>query len=178
MCGTAGIVEEMTLKELKALKLNGSEHTIPTLKECLETVNGSVPLLIEFKSWNGNSKKLCQAANEILRHYDGKYWIQSFYPQVLHWYKKHNKHVFRGQLATKFSKMGFEKTLLGWMLFNFLGRPHFISYENTHGKALMFRFVLWLGASSAGWTYRSEKHLKETKTSFQAWIFEEFLPKS
>ena len=48
MCGVAGRIEQMTLAELKKCCLQGTEEQIPTLQECLDTVDGRVPLLIEF----------------------------------------------------------------------------------------------------------------------------------
>lgn len=177
MCGISGRVEEMTLEELKALRLAGTDQEIPTLQECLDLVNGQVPLLIEFKCPVSDATPLCRAANKILEGYSGKYLIQSFYPPVLRWYKKHRKDICRGQLSTAFYDDVFHRRLAGALLFNFMGRPDFISYEHTFYRNFFRRLAVGLGAGSLGWTFRSEKELEARKADFQGYIFEKFLAK-
>ena len=176
MCGRDGKIEEMTLSELKACRLAGTDQQIPTLQECLDLVDGRVPLLIEFKCPVSNAAPLCEAANKILEGYSGKYCIQSFYPPVLRWYKKHRKDICRGQLATPFYGEAFHRRFAGALLFNFLGRPDFVSYEHTFYRNFFRRLAVGLGAGSLGWTFRSEKELEARKMDFQGYIFEGFLP--
>lgn len=177
MCGVSGRVEEMTLAELKTLRLAGTDQEIPTLQECLDLVDGRVALLIEFKCPTANAAPLCEAANRILEGYQGKYCIQSFYPPVLGWYRKHRKDICRGQLATPFYKEAFSRRLAGALLFNFIGRPDFISYEHKFHRNIFRRLAVKLGAGSLGWTFRTEKDLEARKMDFQGYIFEGFLPK-
>ena len=49
MCGVNRRVRELTLAELKALSLGGTEERIPTFQEFLEMVDGRVPLIVEIK---------------------------------------------------------------------------------------------------------------------------------
>ncbi len=176
MCGCDGEVAKLTLDDLKSKRLKDSQETIPTLRECLEAVNGKVPLLIEYKMENGNTGALCKTADEILSKYQGSYLIQSFFPQVLAWYKKNRKNVCRGQLASHFRKQGFAKWLSGNLLLNFLGRPDFVSYKHSDKSNPMLKFVIWLGASPVGWTYRTKKELKTNGEAFKTWIFESLTP--
>jgi glycerophosphoryl diester phosphodiesterase len=176
MCGTSGVIEEMTLDEIRSLKLLDTEQNIPTLDECLAFIDGRVPLLIEFKVENGNAKALCEKADQLLAEYCGPYLIQSFYPQVLFWYRTHRKSICRGQLASSFRKQGPAKALLGNMFLNFIGRPHFISYCHKFRKKTMFRFCVWQGGYPVGWTYESPDELRDGKSEFKSWIFENFTP--
>ncbi len=176
MCGTDVKIADLSLHEIKKFKLLETEESIPTLTECLDAVNGKVPLLIEFKMENNNTKELCSAANKILSEYKGVYLIQSFYPQILRWYKKHNKKICRGQLACVSKKKGFSKWLAGNLLLNFIGRPHFVSYRHSDANNPMFKFSVWLGAFPIGWTFQSKKALKQNKKYFNTWIFELFTP--
>ena len=176
MCRTDAKIADLTLSEIKSYRLLETNEIIPTLQECLESVNGTVPLLIEFKMENGNTKELCKAADAILSAYDGDYLIQSFYPQVVGWFKKHRKSVCRGQLSCRFRKKGFAKWLSGHLLLNFMGRPHFVSYKHSDCKSLMLRFCVWLGAFPVGWTFRSKKELSQYQKRFHTWIFEKFTP--
>ncbi len=176
VCGVEGKVEEKTLQELKQLYLLDTDCEIPTLQECLNTVKGKVPLLIEFKCTSLKCNDLCRAADKILSQYDGKYLIQSFYPTVLRWYKKNRKDICRGQLASAFSGEALHKRLLGCLMFNFLGRPDFVSYEHEHCKQFFFKLSIKLGAMPVGWTFRSMQDLENDKKAFEAYIFEGFLP--
>ena len=59
MCGVSGRIEDKTLSELRELRLLDTNERIPTLKECLEIIDGRVPLLIEFKCETLDCSKLC-----------------------------------------------------------------------------------------------------------------------
>ena len=175
VCSDPRKIEEMTLSELKELKLSDTENRIPTLKECLNLVDGKVFLLIEFKVVKGNTKKLCETADKILKSYEGKYFIQSFYPQVLNWYKKHRPDICRGQLSATFKGESLAKVLLGKQVLNFLGRPDFASFKHEDSRSPFYRFVLLLGAEPVGWTFRSKEDLWKKKEPFSAFIYENFI---
>ncbi len=178
MCGVEGRVEDKTLAELKKLRIAGTQEQIPTLKECLDVVNGRVPLLVEFKSYSlANAKALCAAADKILSQYNGKYFVQSFFPPVLYWYRRHRKEVCRGQLSTAFFGGPIQKRMLGLLLFNFVSRPDFVSYEHTYSDNISRRIVTLLGAFPVGWTFRSQKDIDHHRRDFKTYIFENFIPK-
>ena len=130
MCGIDAAVEDKTLEELTSLKLLDTDCTIPSFEQFLKRVDGKVPLLIELKTESPKTcKRLCEAADKLLSDYKGKYYIQSFYPPALYWYRKHRKNVFRGQLSSGDLGKGIAMKLLSCLLLNFLSRPDFISYE-------------------------------------------------
>ncbi|MBE6568683.1 MAG: glycerophosphodiester phosphodiesterase [Ruminococcaceae bacterium] len=178
MCGVSGRPEEFTLAELKALRLAGRDEQIPTLAECLAVIDGRVPLLIEFKCRTGDvCARLCPAADAVLAEYKGVYWIQSFYPFVLSWYRKHRPDVCRGQLATAFVGDKLHMRMLGMLLFNVFARPDFVSYEWKYRHKWNRRICTALGAAPVGWTFRAEEEIKACKEDFAGFIFEGFLPK-
>lgn len=176
MCGVDGRPEEKTLAELKQLRLQGTDEQIPTLQECLDTVSGKTPLLIEFKCSSGSCKALCRAADTILSTYQGAYCVQSFYPPVLLWYRRHRREICRGQLASAFPKEAIHKQLLGCMVFNCLARPDFVSYDHGYAGHACRRLCTLLGAHPVGWTFRTQAELTEDKAAFNTYIFEGFLP--
>lgn len=177
VCGTSKRPEDMTLDEIKECSLFGTDQKIPTLEECLELIDGKVPLLIEFKSDSLiRADALCDAANNILKNYKGKYFIQSFYPFILRWYRKNNPTVLRGQLATAFKGEALHRRLLGLMLFNFIGRPQFISYEHIYKNSFMRRLAVKLGGYPVGWTFLKKEEIEASKKDFKAFIFENFEP--
>lgn len=177
MCGLDKKPEEMTLREIRELRLGNSDEMVPTLQECLDVVQGKVFLLIEFKSFSKESSyRLCEKANEILETYTGKYMIQSFYPFVLKWYRKYRPDVCRGQLSSAFYHEQIAMKLLGCLVFNFLGRPDFISYEYAHRKNFFRRFCAGLGAFPVCWTLHSQEELDTARSCFKTYIFELFVP--
>ena len=178
MCGIDKKVEECTLSELKECRLGGTDEQIPTLKECLDLVDGQVPLMSEFKALSfKTAERLCVAANEILSEYKGKYFVQSFFPPVIGWYKKNRRDICRGQLAAPFKGDKLKNRMLGLMLFNFMSRPDFLSFDFQGKKSFMRRVVTLLGAFPVAWTFKSQKDIDDCKKDFKTYIFEEFIPK-
>jgi len=178
MCADNRRPEDLTLSEIKKLKLLGTEHSIPTLKECLDLVDGRVPLLIEFKTKSPKTcTPLCTAANEILKDYKGKYFVQSFYPFVPFWYRRHRKDIMRGQLSSGyFEEKGIHMKMLSLLLFNFLARPDFIAYEHKYKNNLFRCLCALLGAYSAGWTFQSQEEANAARDKMDTYIFEGFIP--
>lgn len=178
MCGVSGIIEDKTLEELKELSLSGTQHKIPTFKEALELVDGRVPLLIEFKTKSPKTcGPLCRAANEILKDYKGKYFMQSFYPPAVYWYRRHRKDICRGQLSSGyFEEKGIHMKALSCLLLNFISRPDFVSYEYKFPKHFSLFVCKALGAHLAAWTYTEQAQIDETRQTFSTHIFEGFIP--
>ena len=180
MCGDERNIEDLTLAQIKKLRLLDTNEQIPTFKEFLDLVNGRVPLLIEFKSTSlDTTRRLCPKADELLRDYKGKYFVQSFFPFVLGWYRKNRKDVIRGQLSSAFDKKDLlSRKLLGMMIFNFIARPDFVSYEYKYENKLGRRLCALLGAHSAGWTFKDRETARAYSAKFTTRIFEGFLPET
>ncbi len=179
MCGVSGRIEDKTLSELKELYLGDTKHKIPTLKECLELVDGRVPLMIEFKTKSPKTcAPLCRAANEILKNYRGKYFMQSFYPPAVMWYRRHRKDICRGQLSSGyFKEKGLHMKALSCLLLNFMSRPDFVAYEYKYENYFFRRLCALLGAHGSGWTFTDEKSFNDYSDAFPTRTFENFLPK-
>lgn len=181
MCSVDEKPEEMSLSDIKRLRLSGTGEYVPTLKECLDCVSGTVPLLIEFKCGAEGYKELCVEADKILEKYNGKYFIQSFYPPVLYWYRKNRKAVLRGQLSSKFKNkknISFLHRVSGCLMFNFVGRPDFIAYEYKYPNAMFRKLNILLGAGSAAWTFRNKAEFEKYGKYYKTYIFEGFEPEN
>lgn len=173
MCGDARKPEELTLAELKELRLAGTDERIPALEELLTALDGAVPLLIEFKCTDLKTcNALCETAAGILDNYHGDYAIQSFFPFVLRWYRKHRPGVMRGQLSTGFYHDSFPRKLAGALLFNAFGRPDFVSYDMKNKNNVFFRLCTRLGALPLGWTFKDKAGLENARKRFKGYIFE------
>ena len=105
ICGTDRNIDQMTLEEVKAFFLSGTDEKIPTLDEVLSLIDGKIPMIIEMKSDRGKmARALPPILHEKMQRYHGPYCVESFDPYMLQWYKKHAPQVIRGQLSQDFSK--------------------------------------------------------------------------
>lgn len=178
ICGIEGNLKDYTYEELQQFRLLGTEETIPTFAEILNLVDGKVPLIIEYKV-EGNANALCSTCDKILSDYKGLYCIESFHPLAVRWYRKNRPEVVRGQLSENFmqttpSPLFF---LLGHLLFNFLTAPDFIAYNYKHANSLSRILCRKLYCClSVAWTIRSREQLEQSKSHFDLFIFEDFIP--
>lgn len=177
MCKIAGYVWEYTAKELHQMKLANSKQTIPTLAEVLEVVGGRVPLIIEYKMEQMDTK-VCELANGILQTYDGVYCIESFHPFALLWYRENRPDIIRGQLSQDYGrhgKKGIHFGVMTYLLTNFLTRPDFIAYRYNDADNISRSICRKLGALSVAWTIRSKEQFEKAKKDFDLFIFDSFI---
>ena len=73
--------------------------------------------------------------------------------------------------------LNLSKKLLGALLFNFIARPQFVSYEHTHKDNIFLKICLFLGAYPVAWTYKKQEEIDNSKYMFKNFIFEKFIPK-
>ena len=176
VCGVEGRLDGRTLAELRQLRLEGSEEGIPLFTQMLEEVAGRQPLIVELKTHPTRNEELCQKAWAILQSYNGPYCIESFDPRIVGWFYKNAPQVLRGQLASrpKSLGMGLQGFLIGTLLCNFMGRPHFIAYDTGY-KPLSVRFAE-VFAMKVAWTVRPENDVAFFEKHSDGVIFEYYLP--
>lgn len=179
MCGLDQRVDALTLKELRKLRLGDSLETVPTFREVLRAVNGKTPLIVEFKA-DGDWKTLCRKTVELLADYRGDWCAESFDPRVVRWFRLHAPGVLRGQLSEpcrSFKKLPQPlRFLMGTLLVNCWGRPHFIAYGDGERLNLSARLCRRLGGMWVVWTVRDPQRAKALETDRHAIIFEHFKP--
>lgn len=178
MCGKEGFVWDYTLEELRQFKLAASKERIPTFEEVLKLIDGKVPLIIEYKMDNPNTK-VCELGDQLLSHYKGVYCIESFHPKAVRWYRKHRPDIVRGQLSMDFSKD--EKynapyfVAMTYLLSNFITRPDFIAYNHKDEYILSRRLCKKLGGLSVAYTIKSQEAYEKVKNKFDLFIFDSFI---
>lgn len=181
ICGVEGKVCDFTYEELQEYTLCKSEERIPRFEDVLKLVGGRVPLIVEYKLV-GNDTSVCVAGDKLLKEYDGIYCIESFHPFALHWYRKNNKKVMRGQLSYSFKKEdGSRRSLLDIalanLLFNFITKPDFVAYDHKDYRNRargICRYVY--GGLAVAWTIKSQDELDERREDFDLFIFDSFIP--
>ena len=177
--GVEGTVEQMTLDEIRAYTLLGSDTAVPTLDEVLKLVDGKVPLLIELKC-EKNAQKLCTFAVKKLSEYTGDYCFESFDPRAVMALKKIAPNAVRGQLTQNFirNRSGLSMALciiLSVQLLNFISKPDFCAVRFEDRKMLPIKIAtrLW-GMTGFVWTIKSQNDLEIAKNEGFTSIFEGF----
>ncbi|WP_397542759.1 glycerophosphodiester phosphodiesterase family protein [Roseovarius salis] len=82
-----GPVRARDAAELAAIRLSGSDETVPALSDVLALVSGRVPLLVELKDQHGRLGEtdgtLERAAADDIAAYDGPLALMSFNPHMV-----------------------------------------------------------------------------------------------
>lgn len=168
-------VSDLTLLEIKKIKLNYIGIFIPTIEEVLELTNGKVALLIEIK--NKNTVGLIEKkVMESLKGYKGYFAIQSFNPLSCYWVKRNYPGIDAGQLSTNYKNYDvpfYKKFILQNMLLNFIVKPDFISYDidglpNNIVKRMREKEIPILS-----WTVKTKEQLEKAKKYSDNFIFED-----
>ena len=182
VCGIDRKVADMTVEELAAVRLGGTDDYVPTFREVLELVDGAVPLLIELKQAPDESGVAEQFIKEI-EGYKGEFIVESFNPNVLRAVSKARPDILIGILAYDYTKDEKLKDklifrLLGKLYLNFLARPDFISYEKSGAAVPTMRYIRRkFDTPLVAWTITSpEEERKAFGDGFDTVIFEGYIP--
>lgn len=91
---------DLTARELGKIRLTGSDDTIPTLREVLETIGPDTPLLVEVKGEKLTDGRLEASVADAIDACPGKVAVMSFWPASLIWFLTHAPHLPRGLVGT------------------------------------------------------------------------------
>lgn len=178
MTGEDKIIEDCKLSELKNMRLNSINQSIPTLDEVLELIDCKVPLLIEIK----NENKIGTLEDKLIKklaNYKGEYILEAFNPLSLLWIRKRYKNIILGQLSTgDYSKYNIKSTFVKWvlknMLLNFLVKPDFIAYDYEYLNSKLYAKCQKHNIDLFAWTIRNQNDYKTVKSLCDGIIFENF----
>lgn len=179
--GVSGRVCDMTLEELRALRLSGTEDTVPTLREVLDLVGGRVPLLVEIKE-TGFDHSISEATAPILKDYSGEYIVESFSPLAFGAIKREIPGTPCGFLADKLTEKeeyrSIKYRLIQRFFLNVAARPAFIAMNKDRAKMFPLPLLKCLfGSVTLAWTVRSaEEEAAAYAAGFDGIIFEGYLP--
>lgn len=182
MTGVDRPVSDCTLKELRALRLGGTEERIPLLSELISLADENAAILLEIKyEPNANAKEFLAAVAEEMNGFKGEYAVQSFQPLYVRGYKKLRPEVSCGLLTQSnpslrdFSPpfIKIKRHIVAHMSLNFYIKPDFLSFYLHAPSKKMQKFK---GAKFA-WTVRSEEDEAVARKHAGNIIFEGYLPK-
>lgn len=182
MTGKEGKVVDYTAEELSKMSLNGTDDYIPTFREVLDLIDGSVPLLVELKKSHGEGE-VAEKFLEVIEGYKGDFIVESFNPIALKVVRKGRPDILRGILSMDYSKEDrfkdkFLYKLLQNLMFNFLARPDFIAYEKGGFAVHTLRFIRQsFGTPLFAWTVKSQEDDDAAIShGFDTVIFEGYIP--
>ncbi len=181
VAGVEKKVADLTVDELRLVRLGDTDDYVPTFREVLDLVGGRVPLLIEIKMGVGEDAVAKRFLEEI-EGYEGDYIVESFNPSALRTVREARPDVMVGFLSMKYSSIEKFRTqavyrCLEGLLANFLFRPNFIAYEKGAVDKLSLRLIKKIFSPvMLAWTVRSPEEEAASAKLFDSVIFENYIP--
>ena len=184
VCGKPVYIEDLTAADLPDCALQGTEETVPLLRDVLPLFEGRTPLIIELKVERGNANALTDAAMALLEGWNGTYCVESFHPAVLLRLKKKYPGVIRGQLSENFLKDREIASLslpvrivLTNLLTTAVTGPDFIAYKwQDRGNPTLRLMKKVYGVHEAAWTVKDRETMEAMDRDGAVSIFEGFIP--
>ncbi|MDQ3139911.1 MAG: glycerophosphodiester phosphodiesterase [Pseudomonadota bacterium] len=148
-----GRLDKWDAASLQAIRLRGTEETIPTLAEITTLIGGRAPLLVEIKADRRPVGALCRAVRAAL---SGDAAVMSFNPEVGRWFARHAPEVVRGLVVTEDGKRGWrgriERRLALWR-----ARPDFLAYDIRDLPSPFAAAARKRGLTILTWTVRNAR---------------------
>ena len=146
LTGINKVIETLSYEHLSKIKIN-KKYTIPTLKQVIHIVDGKVPILIEVKDVDNNSK-FEEELVKLLDNYNGEFAIQSTNPFVIDWFYKNRKDYVIGLIV--FNDLNYK------LIKKYIKKIDFIS---VYKKQLPFK----INKLVLGWTIKKESEYEKYK---------------
>lgn len=167
----SGFIAQKVGSELDAIKLKGTQETIPSIATILHLVAERVPILIEVKTKSRSVGTLCLAVRRALEGYRGQIAVMSFNPEVGRWFHEHAPRIVRGLVVTEEGKKGIkgrlERHLSLWR-----ARPDFLAYDIRDLPAAFPASQRARGLKILTWTVRTAEQENVALAYADEMIFE------
>jgi len=154
LTGETGLVRHRSSRELSAIKLNGSDETLPKLDEILALVAGRAPVIVELKAVEGHVSQLCVAVRHAIEVYRGEAAVMSLHGEVPRWFASHGKRITRGLMLSDSSayakEEGSEKLRAVWR-----AQPEFLAMDIADLPSRFAQRQQKRGIPLLAWTVRS-----------------------
>ncbi|HEU4364827.1 MAG TPA: glycerophosphodiester phosphodiesterase family protein [Candidatus Krumholzibacteria bacterium] len=181
-----GPVSALTSAELRRVSLAGvvsgggdprpEDARVPLLRDVLDLIAGSTPLLIEIKN-EGDAGDIEPAVAAVLDGYAGPFAVQSFHPGTVAWWRDHEPAVTRGLLAGDFRHEQIDEAMRRRLQnLDLVGAcaPDFIGYDIRLLPCDPVRRERAAGRPVIGWTARSLEDARRAREHCDNVIFEGF----
>ncbi|MDY2714885.1 MAG: glycerophosphodiester phosphodiesterase family protein [Candidatus Borkfalkiaceae bacterium] len=175
MTGEKKYIRDVSLEDVKKMRLGGTDEGIMTFEEFLNFVDGRVPLVIEYKTQRDKGI-IADKTLPLLDKYKGEFVVQSFDPTIVRELRLKRPGWIRGQLICKDRHKNVKwltDRLLAHGLLNFLSKPDFI---NMNVKYLPLPRAMKKNRKVISWTIRTEEEKQKAEKYADNYIFEHIRP--
>ena len=180
MTGVSGHLRDKTARELGALRLAGTDETIPTLAEALAVIGHRALVLIELKTPAGEVGGLEKRVADVLIDHSGPAAVVSFNPYAVAFFADHHPKILRGLNSYGYDdqpRMAAEQRRSYRALEHMsLARPHFLSLGLDILPSARAAELRKDGKPVIAWTLRSPEAWDGVKGACDNLIFEGFTP--
>jgi glycerophosphoryl diester phosphodiesterase len=177
--GVARSLLHETRSSIRAHRVFGTSHGIPSLRDVLTLVDGKVPLLIEIKA-HRHVEGYEQSVFRSLVGYVGAFALQSFNPWTLRWFRTHAPHVVCGQLGGPLRDDGlsaFERFASQRLLTLGVSRAQFLNYDlRALPDAWLSAVQHATGLPVLCWTVRDEADRQKAEALKLNYVFDNVRP--
>ena len=162
-------IRNYTYHELEKITLLNTKYKIPTLKEVLKLVNGKVLLLIELKN-DKRINTMCEELCKQLDNYKGDFIIQSFYPNIIKWFKKNKPEYIRGLLITNnYKSKALRKIVRSPLIIKYCS-PNFLSVTKKILNTKEIKKNKEKGIPIFAWTIKKDNEIEKLKDKADVFI--------
>lgn len=158
MTGKDVNINTLNRQDLDKYRLAGSDEKIPLLHEVFSLVRGRVLIDIELKS-DVKSFRICRELVKLLDVYDGAFFVKSFNPLYIVWFRVFRPDYERGILVSRLKSAKLPKVakwFLFHMYFNVLAKPDFIAFNKDDLSNKKIDKLRKKGVSIFLWTVRGD----------------------
>jgi glycerophosphoryl diester phosphodiesterase len=181
MTGEEGRLSDHTAADLGAMRLAGTEETIPTLLETLALVGHRAMVHVELKTSAGEVGPLEQRVHEVVIDHAGPLAIIGFNPYSHAWFAERFPNILRGldsysYRAADNARMAPEQRKSYARLEHVaIARPHFLALGTDMLPSPLADDYRAKGMPIVAWTTRSPDQWETLKPHCDNHIFESFL---
>jgi glycerophosphoryl diester phosphodiesterase len=183
LTGKKGLVANLQAHELRKIRFRGSSHTIPTLKQVLDLVEGRVPLLLEIKNAPGIPGMLEMRVAELIRRYSGPLAVMSWTPTIVKTLALLAPGIPSGRVISKLTDLQVPERAK-WLQKMLTPKIGFDSSTNRQFAACALKSLLSEhvpeervgGAPLLTWTVTSSEEARRARALADGIIFEGFRP--
>lgn len=187
LAGDEGYIADISVDDLEEVRLNGTDHGIPTLAAALRAVDGQVPLLIELKDQDGRLGDqigdVTHHVAEQLQSYDGPVAVMSFNPHMVAAFHEEAPQIPCGLTTCGFDPENWpmldvqmRDRLAGIMDFDRVGAA-FISHDRADLRSPRVDALKAMGVPVLCWTVRTPEEEAEARVIADNITFEGYSPR-
>jgi len=168
-----GKIIEHSSSELSKINLRNSKDNIPTLKEVLDQINGSVPILVEIKGDQEKFSEIAEAVFRDMKNYKGNIAVMSFYPEIISRFKTLSPNTLCGLVATSINDASLPTEYFDVnKQISLLNTVDFMAYDIRALPNNATETYRKLGKPVLTWTVRSDQNRSKAKQYTDNIIFE------